>query len=171
MRVRAAVAIHAVSDGANQPDKFLRYRNRLSAQRVERRNDLAGLDLIFATKIEFKTPVNSAKQNLSFELWAAPVVRCTKPVRGDQQFIRPVFSQHIDPDELRSNDHRMQPVDRDCLNRMKALEFLPIPIRKCHVAAKISCRSSRLQATQDVMLGQCLVFDADGGVGINAPLS
>src|SRR5580693_179930 len=118
MRMGASDAIHTVSHCTHDAHESFRYRDRLSGQGVERRNDPAGLGLISARKIEFKTPVNSAKQNLRFELWAASIVCWTKPVPGDQEFIRLVLSQHVNPDELRSNDHCMQPVDRDCLDRM-----------------------------------------------------
>jgi hypothetical protein len=67
-------AIHTVSDCTYHPHESLRYCDLLTGQRVERRNNPAGLCLISARKIKFNTPVNPAKQNFRLELWTASIV-------------------------------------------------------------------------------------------------
>ena len=80
-------------------------------------------------------------------------------MHGDQQFIHPVFSQHIDPNTFVSMTIACKLLTGDCLDRMKP------------VSTNIAWQPARLQATQDVMPSHCLVFDADGRMGINPPFS
>lgn len=114
-----------------------------------------------------KESIYAAKQNRVLQRRAPTVLRLSWFVPRDQQLAGPAGSKQLNSYKNRSNNHGMNAVDSDSVDRMEVRQRPSDQPAECDVSADLSHRAARFDTSHDIASRQVLVLKTDMGLREN----
>ena len=107
------------------------------------------------------------EQNRTLQSWPLVSLRSHKTVACDQQIIRTLDAEHLHAHQDRCDDNSMHTVHADRVDALEPGESVSAFVHKAYVRTQTGNSASRFNAPKDILPGQMLVLDRNGGLAVN----